>query len=109
MKLIDAFSPWLTELTAIRHSIHAWPELGFQENRTADTVANQLHDWGIETHRGLGVTGVVGIIAGNAPGGAIGLRADMDALPMRSEEHTSELQSLMRISYAVFCLQKKTK
>src|SRR3546814_7532819 len=82
MKLIDAFSPWLTELTAIRHSIHAWPELGFQENRTADTVANQLHDWGIETHRGLGVTGVVGIIAGNAPGGAIGLRADMDALPM---------------------------
>src|SRR3546814_11557515 len=52
MKLIDAFSPWLTELTAIRHSIHAWPELGFQENRTADTVANQLHDWGIETHRG---------------------------------------------------------
>ncbi|MDN5842285.1 MAG: M20 family metallopeptidase [Alcaligenaceae bacterium] len=82
MKLIDAFNPWLTELTEIRHSIHAWPELGFQENRTADTVAKQLGDWGIETHRGLGITGVVGTIAGNASGGAIGLRADMDALPM---------------------------
>src|SRR3546814_18615535 len=99
MKLIDAFSPWLTELTAIRHSIHAWPELGFQENRTADTVANQLHDWGIETHRGLGVTGVVGIIAGNAPGGAIGLPADMDALPMRSEERRSGTECVSTCIY----------
>lgn len=87
MKTIEAFDPWLSEFTEIRRALHAWPELAFEEVRTADTVAQSLTDWGIEIHRGLGVTGVVGIIHGREAGGALGLRADMDALPM-SEANT---------------------
>jgi len=76
------------ELTDIRHDIHAHPELGFKEQRTSDLVAARLESWGIEVHRGLGGTGVVGVLKGNGTGGKrIGLRADMDALPM--EENTN--------------------
>jgi hippurate hydrolase len=82
MKTIDAFEPWLSEFTAIRRAIHAWPELAYEEVRTADAVAQCLTDWGVEIHRGLGVTGVVGIIHGRSRGASLGLRADMDALPM---------------------------
>jgi amidohydrolase len=73
------------EIAAIRRDIHANPELCFQENRTADVVAGKLTEWGISVHRGMGTTGVVGIIEGktNKSGKAIGLRADMDALPMQ--------------------------
>jgi amidohydrolase len=73
------------EIAAIRRDIHANPELCFQENRTADVVAGKLTEWGIQVHRGMGTTGVVGIIEGktNKSGKAIGLRADMDALPMQ--------------------------
>jgi hippurate hydrolase len=73
------------EIAAIRRDIHANPELCFQENRTADVVAAKLTEWGIKVHRGMGTTGVVGIIEGktNKSGRAIGLRADMDALPMQ--------------------------
>ncbi|WP_269496912.1 M20 aminoacylase family protein [Castellaniella sp. S9] len=80
--VLDTLGSWREEFTAVRRAIHAWPELAFQEVRTADTVADLLESWGIETHRGLGVTGVVGRITGRASGGSIGLRADMDALPM---------------------------
>ncbi|MER1968848.1 M20 aminoacylase family protein [Castellaniella sp. GW247-6E4] len=85
--VLDTLGSWHADFTAVRRAIHAWPELAFQEVRTADTVARLLESWGIETHRGLGVTGVVGRITGRAPGGSIGLRADMDALPM-SESNT---------------------
>jgi amidohydrolase len=73
------------EIAAIRRDIHANPELCFQENRTADVVAGKLIEWGIPVHRGMGTTGVVGTIVGktNKSGKAIGLRADMDALPMQ--------------------------
>ena len=73
------------EIAAIRRDIHANPELCFQENRTSDVVAAKLTEWGIQVHRGMGTTGVVGIIEGktNKSGKAIGLRADMDALPMQ--------------------------
>ena len=73
------------EIAAIRRDIHANPELCFQENRTADVVAAKLTEWGIKVHRGMGTTGVVGIIEGktNKSAKAIGLRADMDALPMQ--------------------------
>ena len=73
------------EIAAIRRDIHANPELCFQENRTADVVAGKLTEWGIKVHRGMGTTGVVGTIEGktNKSGKAIGLRADMDALPMQ--------------------------
>jgi hippurate hydrolase len=81
-QLLDTLDGWLPDLTDIRRTIHAWPELAFQEVRTADTVARLLESWGIEVHRGLGETGVVGRIAGRGPGRSIGLRADMDALPM---------------------------
>ncbi len=72
------------ELTAIRRDIHAHPELAFQETRTSDIVAAKLAAWGIEVHRGLAKTGVVGVVRGSksASGRAIGLRADMDCLPM---------------------------
>ncbi|WP_323019539.1 M20 aminoacylase family protein [Pararhodobacter sp.] len=72
----------LSRLVALRHDLHAHPELGFEETRTADLVAGVLEEAGITLHRGLGVTGVVGTLTrGNGPG-RIALRADMDALAM---------------------------
>jgi hippurate hydrolase len=70
------------ELTAIRRDIHAHPELAFEETRTSDIVARRLEQWGIEVHRGLAKTGVVGAVRGRPGPGAVGLRADMDCLPM---------------------------
>lgn len=70
------------DLTALRRDLHAHPELGFEETRTAALVAERLAGWGIEVHRGIGGTGVVGVIHGTGDGRRIGLRADMDALPM---------------------------
>ncbi|MFA5664214.1 M20 aminoacylase family protein [Castellaniella sp.] len=80
--LTDTLQRWLPEFTEIRRDIHAHPETAFQEHRTADRVAALLASWGIQVVRGLGGTGLVGTISGSAPGPAIGLRADMDALPM---------------------------
>src|ERR1700690_276776 len=70
------------ELVAIRHDIHAHPELGLQETRTAEIVAKKLEEWGIEVHRGVGVTGVVGVLRNGNGQASVGLRADMDALPI---------------------------
>ena len=79
---IESIRPYHEDLIAIRRDIHAHPELGLEEHRTADLVARKLEEWGIEVHRGVGKTGVVGVLR-NGPGNrAIGLRADMDALPM---------------------------
>ena len=73
----------LPAITAIRHDIHAHPELGFEETRTAGLVAAKLREWGIEVTEGVGRLGVVGTLRGRRPGqGAIGLRADMDALAL---------------------------
>lgn len=86
MQVLESFLNWQTQMKAIRRDIHAHPELAYQELRTADIVARLLTDWGIEIDRGLGGTGVVGIIRGTEPhdpAQAIGLRADMDALPMQ--------------------------
>ncbi|MFZ2299017.1 MAG: M20 aminoacylase family protein [Aquabacterium sp.] len=69
-------------LRVLRRDIHAHPELCFQEERTSDVIARTLAAWGIEVHRGLGKTGVVGVIQGRPGPRAIGLRADIDALPM---------------------------
>jgi amidohydrolase len=72
------------ELSEIRHDLHAHPELAFGEERTSDLVAAQLKSLGIEVHRGLAKTGVVGVIAGKSNSGkSVGLRADMDCLPMQ--------------------------
>ncbi len=69
------------ELTEFRRDIHAHPELGLEEHRTAEQVAGKLEAWGVEVHRGVGKTGVVGVLR-NGDGPSIGLRADMDALAM---------------------------
>lgn len=96
MQVLEPFLDWQTEIKAIRRDIHAHPELAYEEVRTADVVADCLQKWGVQTNRGLGGTGVVGIIEGtraHAPGQAIGLRADMDALPMQelnTFEHASQ-------------------
>ncbi|HTI79081.1 MAG TPA: M20 aminoacylase family protein [Acetobacteraceae bacterium] len=70
------------DLTEIRHDIHAHPELGLEEHRTADLVARKLEEWGIEVHRNVGTTGVVGVLRSGNGEATIGLRADMDALPI---------------------------
>jgi len=84
MKTIAEIEQARDALTAIRRDIHAHPELAFEETRTADLVAARLQEWGLEVHRGLGKTGVVGVLRGTGGNStrAIGLRADMDALPM---------------------------
>jgi amidohydrolase len=83
MKIIDSIVTQAAGIAAIRRDIHAHPELCFQEVRTADVVAAKLTEWGIPIHRGMGTTGVVGIIKAGSSDKAIGLRADMDALPMQ--------------------------
>ena len=86
MNVIDSIVTQAASIAAVRKDIHAHPELCFEEVRTADVVAQKLTEWGIPIHRGLGKTGVVGIVKGRdggANGRAIGLRADMDALPMQ--------------------------
>ena len=82
MQLIESILADSAAVAAIRRDLHAHPELRFEENRTADVIAKALGEWGIEVHRGLGKTGVVGIVKnGNSPR-AVGLRADIDALPI---------------------------
>jgi amidohydrolase len=78
---IEAIRGFHDELTAIRHDLHANPELGLEEHRTAEIVAAKLAEWGIEVHRGIGKTGVVGVLR-RGTGKSVGLRADMDCLPM---------------------------
>ncbi len=79
---LDRARSYQTELVGIRHDIHANPELGLQEVRTADLVAKKLEEWGIEVHRGVGITGVVGVLRNGNGQASVGLRADMDALPI---------------------------
>ncbi|MBM7049225.1 M20 aminoacylase family protein [Rhizobium lusitanum] len=88
MPVLEKIAAYLEDLVAIRRDIHQHPELGFEEVRTSALVADALERYGVEVHRGIGRTGVVGIIRGaKGEGRSIGLRADMDALPM--EEKTN--------------------
>ena len=80
------------ELTAWRQDIHAHPETAFEEFRTADIVASKLDGFGLEIHRGLATTGVVGTLRVGSSNRAIGLRADMDALDIH-EENTFDYAS----------------
>ena len=73
---------FLDDLVAIRRDLHAHPELAFSEVRSADLVARELAAYGLEVHRGLAKTGVVGILRKGRSARAIGLRADLDALPL---------------------------
>ena len=93
MQVIDSLVSQAAGIAATRRDIHAHPELCFEEVRTADLVAQKLTDWGIPVHRGLGKTGVVGIVRSGTSARSIGLRADMDALPMQEFNtfaHTSQ-------------------
>ena len=91
MSAAEAIAAYHDELTAIRRDIHAHPEIGFEERRTSDIVAAKLAEWGIEVHRHIGGTGVVGVLRRGNGQASIGLRADMDALPM--EEATGLLHA----------------
>ncbi len=81
---VEHIRAYHAELREIRRDLHAHPELAFQESRTSSLVAEKLAAWGVEVHRGLAKTGVVGVIKGKktVSGKSVGLRADMDCLPM---------------------------
>ena len=83
MKLIDPILQFQNELKLIRRTIHSHPELSYEEFKTSDLVADKLTEWGIPIIRGLGGTGVVGIISNGNSNRSVGLRADMDALPLQ--------------------------
>lgn len=90
--------PFLTDLIHLRRDLHAHPELAFAETRTAGIVARELKRYGLAVHEGMARTGVVGILRGNGSARAIGLRADMDALPLREKNdfaHRSQVDGCM--------------
>src|SRR3978361_2330021 len=87
MSPVDRITSFADDLVAIRRDLHAHPEIGFEEVRTSGIVAEKLASWGIEVHRGIGKTGVVGVLQGRAPGRRLRLGAGVDALPI--EETTN--------------------
>ncbi|HSY05010.1 MAG TPA: M20 aminoacylase family protein [Steroidobacteraceae bacterium] len=95
MKLIEPIIAEAAALQTLRRDIHAHPELGYEEQRTSDLIARTLSGWGIPVHRGLGKTGVVGIVRSGNGARAVGLRADMDALPV-TEHNTFGHASVYR-------------
>ncbi|MEM7170348.1 MAG: M20 aminoacylase family protein [Pseudomonadota bacterium] len=85
-------------MQAWRHDIHRYPEMGFKEDKTSAKVAELLEAWGIETHRGIGGTGVVGVVKRGNGGRMIGMRADMDALAIQEQntfDHCSRIPGHM--------------
>ncbi|NBT64144.1 MAG: amidohydrolase [Betaproteobacteria bacterium] len=98
MSTLESIEQQHEEMTAWRQDIHANPELGFEETRTSDLVARRLESWGIEVHRGIGKTGLVGVLKVGSSDRRIGLRADMDALPvleLNQFAHRSKRRGLM--------------
>ncbi len=88
MAVINRIAEFHEEIAAWRRDLHAHPETAFEERRTSDFVAEKLAEWGIEVHRGLAETGVVGVLAGRRDNGRrIGLRADMDALHIHEQNN----------------------
>jgi len=87
MQPVEYIRRWQDEFVAIRRDLHAHPELGFEEHRTANVVAERLTALNIEHHTGVGKTGIVAVVRGRstASGRSVGLRADMDALPMQED------------------------
>ena len=86
MPIINRIADFHDDMTAWRRDFHTHPELGFEEHRTSAIVADKLREFGVdEVVTGLATTGVVGVIRGRKPGEAIGMRADMDALPIHED------------------------
>ena len=100
MPVIPEIADRLETFAAIRRDLHAHPEIGFQEVRTSGIVVEKLKEWGIEVHTGIGGTGVVGVVEGNAPGRTVGLRADMDALPIEEETNLPWRSTTPGVSHA---------
>ncbi len=99
-KIIPEIAANHENMTAWRRDLHAHPELGFEEHRTSSLVAEKLKAWGLEVHQGLGKTGVVGTLrVGNATQ-SIGLRADMDALPMAENNTFSHKSTTPNVMHA---------
>ena len=92
MQIIESILADAAQIAAVRRDLHAHPELCFQEQRTSDVIAKQLTDWGVPIHRGMGTTGIVAIFKNGSSDRAVGLRADMDALPI-TEFNTFEHKS----------------
>ena len=82
MHLVKQIEDMELQLSEWRQDLHAHPELGFEEHRTSDFVASKLEEFGVEVHREIGKTGVVGVLRQGNETRSIGLRADMDALPI---------------------------
>jgi amidohydrolase len=95
MKLVEPILADTAAIATLRRDIHAHPELCFHEQRTSNLIAQTLIDWGIPVHRGLGKTGVVGIVKNGSGDRAVGLRADIDALPI-TEHNTFAHASVHR-------------
>ena len=97
MPLVNRIANFHAEMTEWRHAMHAHPETAFEEVWTSDFVANKVSEFGYTVHRGLAGTGVVGTIKGNKPdtGRAIGLRADMDALPIQELDRGQPYRSMV--------------
>jgi hippurate hydrolase len=96
--LRDALTDRVGEFIQLRRDIHRHPELAFEEHRTSDLVAAKLQSWGYQVHRGLGGTGVVGTLQRGSSARKLGIRADMDALPIQEAtgaEWASTRQGLM--------------
>jgi len=86
MNLPDSLQDF-AQFVTLRRDLHAHPELGFEEHRTAGIVAKLLREWGVEAHTGVAGTGVVGVLRCGDGARSIGLRADMDALPLQEENN----------------------
>ena len=89
MHLVKQIEDMTLQLSEWRQDLHAHPELGFEEHRTSDFVASKLEEFGVEVHREIGKTGVVGVLRQGNETRSIGLRADMDALPIRETNEFS--------------------
>jgi hippurate hydrolase len=86
MNIVDSFLD-VSRFIDLRRDIHAHPELGFEEHRTSEIVARLLKEWGLIVHAGVAGTGVVGVLKRGESTRSIGLRADLDALPLQEDNH----------------------
>lgn len=97
---VDDLAPLHKELAGLRQHIHQHPELAFAEHETAELVAGKLSEWGYEVTRGIGGTGLVGQLRSGEGGKRLGLRADMDALPIHEKTGLSYASIIPGVMHA---------
>src|ERR1700730_3326556 len=105
MGIVERIAEFHDDLTNWRRDIHAHPELGFEEQRTSDLVAQKISEFGYEVHRGVGRTGVVGRLRAGTSPRSIGLRADLDELPTAAARRWSRTgcSSAFRATRSLAC------